>query len=128
MNDQLDDLIRFRKAIISDPSNSPLRQVYADWLEEQGEDEKAEFQRWLADNWKSGMPGIFAYRNNKRKFTVNRRIVAGLLGPGGRISHGASAHFKSYSTAELWLYHQWLFRRTLEKAAADLLWRETDAD
>jgi uncharacterized protein (TIGR02996 family) len=39
----------FLDAITANPSDLALRRVYADWLEEQGECEKAVMHRWLAE-------------------------------------------------------------------------------
>lgn len=40
----------FRRELDLKPDDWSLRLIYADWLEEQGETERARLQRWLVEN------------------------------------------------------------------------------
>lgn len=69
-NDPQDTLLR---AIMEQPHSAELRLVYADYLEEQGEGEKARFYRRTADNW-----GAETYSAHTLPF--EERTIADIVG------------------------------------------------
>jgi uncharacterized protein (TIGR02996 family) len=86
----------FLKAIDAQPYDATTRQVYADWLEEQGDSESAAMQRWLGDM----LTGRVKY-----DLVITRR---GVLAPASSQAADLRTQTRNYwerITAELFVQH-----------------------
>ena len=100
----------FERQLDDNPSDWVLRLIYADWLEEQG-DNFAEAQRWMAENkkcpeYRGAAAGEWAWWDARYSLPAlidEHDLPAGF---GVRKDGLNSVHFDSRQTAEQWLYEQ----------------------